>query len=214
MIAGKHYSKSNFFSKNKYLQMFYADKELISKLEQLETNIPKQFIELIEKTGQYVNSVKDSNLSDVRVERLSTTSWLKLSGSLFVTILTLPVFIFGFTFNSVPFYFPRQFLRRKVKNITFMSTFNFGVGLVIFPIIYLLEITLLLALTNSWLLAVSAFILMPFAGKQAWKLLQFYQYTFQEVAFLLANKALRTKYKKLVNQRNELIKQIFGKIKA
>lgn len=214
MIAGKTYSKIHFFSKNNYLQLFYADKELIYKLEQLETNIPEQFIELVEKTHQYFNGVKASNLLDEQIAQFSNANWIKFWGNLAISVLTLPVFIFGFIFNSIPFYIPRQFFRRKVKNITFLSTFNFGAGLIIFPITYLLEATLLMVLTNSWILAILLFILMPFVGKYAWQLLQFYRNTIQELTFLLANKTKRTRYIQLANQREELTNLIIGKIKT
>jgi len=213
-IAGKTYSESHFFSKNKYLQMFYADKELIHLLEIFEAGYPEEFGNLIEKLNQYFTAAKETKVSDDQVVRISNASWINFWGSLFISILTLPVFLFGFIFNSLPFYIPRQFLRRKVKNITFLSTFNFGAGLIVFPLAYLIEAAFLLALTHSWIISIPAFILIPFAGKYAWQLLQFYQNTFQELSFLLADKVLRTQYKHLVNQRNELATLIIGKIKA
>jgi len=213
-VAGYTYSKSHFFSKNKYLQMFYADKELIHLLEIFEAGYPDEFAILIEKLNEYFNAVKGVNASDDRIERISIVSWINFWGSLVAAILSMPIFVLGFIFNAVPFYFPRKILRRKVKNITFLSTFNFGAGLVIFPLFYLIEAALLLALTHSWIISIPAFILMPFAGKFAWQLRQFYQNTFQDLTFLLANKALRTKYKQLVNQRSELANLIIAKIKT
>lgn len=214
LVAGKTYSKSHYFSKNKYLQFLYADKELIHSLEIFETANPEEFDILIEKLNQYFNAIKAANAPDDFIERISTAGWLKLLGSLLAVILSLPVFIFGFLFNSAPFYIPRQILQLKVKNITFLSTFNFGAGLIVFPLAYLIEAALLLTLTNSWIIAVPSFILMPFAGKYAWQLLQFYQHIFQELSFLLGNNALRTQYKQLVNQRKELVNLIIDKIKS
>lgn len=213
-LAGKTYSKSHFFSKNKYLQLFYADKKLIHLLEIFEADYPDEFAILIEKVNEYFNAVKATNASVDTIERISTASWLKSLRSLLALIFSVPIFAFGFIFNAFPFYIPRKILRWKVKNITFLSTFNFGAGLVIFPLVYLIEAALLLALTHSWIIAIPSFILMPFAGKYAWQLLQFYRNTFQELSFLLANKALRTQYKQLVHQRNLLVNLIIAKIKT
>lgn len=204
-VAGKTCSKSHFFSKNKYLQMFYADKELIKKLELLEGSDPEKFGVLIEKSKGYFRTLKEANASDDQIERISNVGWPGFLTSFFAIILTLPVFAFGFIFNSVPFYVPRKILRRKVKNITFLSTFNFVTGLIIFPIAYLMEAALLLALTNSWVTAVSAFILMPFAGKCAWQLLGFYQNNLDDLLFLAGNKTDRNKLNQLVKQRTELV---------
>jgi 1-acyl-sn-glycerol-3-phosphate acyltransferase len=213
-VAGKTYSKTQIFSKNKYLQHFYADKELIRLLEIFETAWPKEFSILLEKLNHYFDSFKTSEVSDDQIEQISDSSWLKLWGRLFISIVSLPIFAFGFTFNALPFLIPRHILRRKVKNITFLSTFNFGAGLIVFPLAYLLEAALILVLSESWIITIPAFILMPFAGKYAWQLLGFYQNTLHDLLFLTGKKTYRQKMNHLVNQRKQLIDQVIRNVNS
>ncbi|MBV5311803.1 MAG: 1-acyl-sn-glycerol-3-phosphate acyltransferase [Prolixibacteraceae bacterium] len=210
LLAGKTYSKSNFFNKNKHLQLFYAEKALISQLEHMETSRPEEFGELIEKSKRYFGTLKESKFKDWQIEGISNFSWPRSLGKFFAALASLPIFIFGFVFNAIPFIIPRKYLHQKVKNITFLSTFNFGAGLIIYPIAYAIEAGLIKAFTQSGTLAVAAFILMPFAGKYAWQLLQFYRKTLFGLSFLAGNKTYQHKLGQLAKQRNELINYVIA----
>lgn len=212
-VAGKSYSKTQQFNGNKDLQLFHAENDLIKKLESLESNQPETFNQLIEKSRSYFSTLAQRELTDWIIQNSENASW----GSLFLRILgvliTLPIFIFGLVFNALPFFIPRNLLRKKVKDTAFISTFYFATGLLIFPVFYLIESGILLALTNSWLIAAVALLLMPFAGKAAYKLLMFYQCVCAELRFLTGTKSFRTSVKTLINQRIELVDLIITKAK-
>lgn len=204
-LAGKSYSKTHRFSKNSTLQLFHAENDLIKKLENLEANQAEAFAKLIDQTRQYYSALNDKSLTDQFIDTASKASWVRLLICLSGAILSLPVFIAGFLFNALPFYIPRKFLKKKIKDLAFTATFNFGSGLIIFPVIYLIEAGILLAFTKSWIIAVSALILMPFVGKIAYKLLVFYACVLHELRFLTGNKSLRNSIKKLIKQRKKMI---------
>jgi 1-acyl-sn-glycerol-3-phosphate acyltransferase len=213
-VAGKAYSQTRHFSKNSYLQHFHSDKELIRLVEKLGNDRPKEVKKLIEQIDIYFNSLEKSGVSDDLVEQISGAGWLKFTGSLLISISSLPIFLFGFITNALPFFIPRQILRRKVKNITFLSTFNFGVGLVIFPLAYLAEAITILLLMHSGIIAITSFLLMPFAGKYAWQLLGFYRNTIRDCRYLSGNKNFRERLNQLINQRKHMIDQIIGKVNS
>jgi hypothetical protein len=74
-------------------------------------------------------------------------------------------------FNIIPFYVTRKLLTRKIKDPAFLSTFTFVAGLVVYPVIYLIECCLLRVFTGSWLIALGSIIVMPLAGKLAYRLM-------------------------------------------
>jgi len=209
LMAGKTYSNTHIFSKNKHLQLLYAQKELVGKLEQLEIVQPEEFGELIKKSAKYFNKIKEANLSDRQIEKLTNANWAILFGKFLTALISLPLFLAGFIFNVLPFAIPRTILRRRVKDITFLSTFNFAAGLVVFPIFYLIEATVVLALTDSWLIAIAAFLIMPFAGKLAFQLSVFYCDFLRSMVLVALHK---TQLREITKYRTDMIKLVLEMI--
>jgi 1-acyl-sn-glycerol-3-phosphate acyltransferase len=207
-IAGKSYSNTRHFSTNSILQLFHAENDLINKLENMESNQVEEFNKLIDKTREYFSSLSGRNLTDEMVKNASKAGWAVSFIHLCTIVLTLPIFIAGFLFNALPYFIPRNIIRKKIKDKAFMSTFYFGSGLIIFPVVYLIEAGIVFGLTKSWMLALSALILMPFAGKLAYKLSMYNQRVLQEIRFLTGNKSFRKNMTKLIKQRAELIDTI------
>jgi len=86
-----------------------------------------------------------------------------------------------------------------------MSTFNFVAGLVLFPVFYLIGASLIFALTGSSVISLVSFFVMPFAGKLAFTLLQFYKNLLKCVTIKGFNNAL---LKQLTKQRDEVIRSV------
>jgi 1-acyl-sn-glycerol-3-phosphate acyltransferase len=211
-LAGNDYSRLRFFCKNPILQSFYAERELISKLEQLEDLKPEQFNNLLEETRIYFSEIQKADISDQQIESAGRARWGKVLISFAAAILTLPLFCFGFVFNAIPFIIPRAILRRKVNDVTFLSTFNFVTGLVVFPLFYLIAAYWIFKLTGSWSKSMIMFILMPFGGKIAYQLLLFYRSILQQSLYLTRNKTNRNIIKSLLKQRKDLIDRILEKV--
>ena len=212
-LAGKSYSKTQQFNGNKDLQLFHAENDLIEKLESLESNQPETFIQLIEKSRPYFSTLAQKTLTDPIVQNSDNASWGSIFFRISGVLITLPITIFGLIFNALPFLIPRNLLRKKVKDPAFICTFNFATGLLIYPVFYLIEAGIVLSLTKTWMIAISAFVLMPFAGKIAYKLLMFYQCVFTELRFLAGIKSFRASIKKLIKQRTDLVDLIITKAK-
>jgi len=211
-LVGKEYSKRRFFCKNSSLQLFYAEKELICKLEQLEDLQPGDFSNLIAATRQYSSEMEKADISDDQIENAGKASWSKVFISFTAVILTLPMFALGFIFNAIPFIIPRTILRRKVKDTTFLSTFNFVTGLIVFPAYYLIAAYILFIWTNSLQFTIITLIAMPFVGKMAYQLLSFYRIYLLKISYLAGSKSYRNTTKSLLKQRNELIALILEKV--
>ena len=211
-IAGKTYSKIRQFSKNSIVQQFYAENELIKKLEELESGKPDSFKNLIDKTREYFSALADKKLNDKQIIASGNAYWPGFLVRFSLAVISLPIFIAGFLSNSLPFFVPRNMIRKKVKDMAFMSTFNFATGLIIFPLFYLLLASLLLVLTGSVAICVITFIALPFTGKIAYQLWVFYQVLFIEAAFLAGSKSRRKMINQLLKQRNDLFQVVFDKV--
>ncbi|MDP2335884.1 MAG: 1-acyl-sn-glycerol-3-phosphate acyltransferase [Bacteroidota bacterium] len=211
-LVGQAYSKTHFFNNDKRLQLFHAQKEVIDKIEQIEITDPKIFDELINETSGYFGNIHKNGVSDMQVRNAGDTRWSLFLVRLLAAFLFLPLFVFGFVFNAIPHFIPRMFLRQKVKDTAFLSTFIFVTGLIFFPLFYLFCASLIFRFTGSGAISIIAFMLMPVGGKIAFELLVFYRQIFDESIFLTGSKSYRNMIKRLLKQRTGLIKSVLKKV--
>jgi 1-acyl-sn-glycerol-3-phosphate acyltransferase len=121
---------------------FQTGREIAGKLEKWETEEP-------EKTKEFADKALSLNK---RLNSLGIRNWLvdekeektgKLLLSALYLLLSSPLFLFGFIFSAIPFFTIDTLVKRKVKQEIFISTFSFGIGFLLFPIVYLIEMFLL-----------------------------------------------------------------------
>jgi ABC-type multidrug transport system fused ATPase/permease subunit len=187
------------------IQRFKADQLLVAKIEQLEIYHPDLFEQIIRTTESYFREIGKAGITDEQLDKTIRASFPKLLVKFFGVLLSVPVFAFGFLFNAIPFFIPRLLLTRKVKDPTFLSTFNFVSGLVLFPLCYLIEWSLVFIFTDSFIAALVVLGLAPFAGKYAFQLAFFYGDLFQSVKMKLINRSLLKRLSKLRTEATELI---------
>lgn len=211
-LAGKAFSKKHFFHKNRILQLFFAEKELINRLEKLEEVNPESFQSLIGKCNYYFKLLADAGLSENQISVVASSSFLKRMIKILVVLISFPLFAVGFILNALPFFVPRRILRRKVKNHTFLSTFNFVVGLIVFPFFYLLEALISGLLTGSWMISAGCFLVAPFAGKLSWNIFEFYQTVLVELRIILLTGREKATVKDLIIQNRKLTRMVLSEI--
>ncbi len=201
-VAGKEFAKKVFYSNNPSIQLFKSEQELIARVEEIETGKPEIFETIRKQLGQYIRDIKLSGISDDQLVKGKNSSFLLLFVQLLAALLSLPLFVTGFIFNVIPYLIPRVFITKKLRDKAFVSTFNFAVGLVIFPVFYLIGSVIILLFSGSLLAAVTSLICMPFAGKIAFNLLEFYR----DLAVIMKFKIFfRGKFRKLLVLRSEFI---------
>jgi hypothetical protein len=123
-------------------------------------------------------------------------------------ILALPVFIYGFIANILPFYIPVRIARTKIKDTQFQSTFKFVLAMIFFPIMYLIwMIPGFLLIDNGW--ARLAFMLsIPLAGMVAWTIYIHFKKGRSRFRFFRMNLAGNPVIKKLTGLRKTLVEQM------
>jgi len=136
-LYGKHYLKRQ---KQKYsvLNLFKSDQKLVKKLDAVELKNPEATEKLVQSVNEYYSKIKKLKIRSWLLEK----SYLNLATigiNNLILILGLPVFLFGFIFNAIPFFTIDIITRKKIKDIAFWSTFFLSLGIILFPIFYLLE---------------------------------------------------------------------------
>jgi hypothetical protein len=211
-LAGKSLVKPKLFSKKKALQQFRAEKELIDKLEILEKESPQSFEELINQLHHYQQSLNDAKCTDRKVENALNSGKMITPIGILAALLSLPIFVYGFVFNAIPFWGSRIWVRRKVKDKIFTSSFNYVLGLIIFPLYYLVIYFALFHPRYATPVSLLLIVLMPFMGKAAYLLLQFYQNLVYQGKYLFGTKTYRSKMDKLIEMRWILIEMVRDKV--
>lgn len=207
-LAHSGNSQHYFFSKKRILQQFEAENKLIAKLERLEHDNPQLAQKLIDDATSYFTEIRKAGLTDNQLVSSQNSGFIKLFLHILASIVSLPVFCIGFILNAIPFYIPRIFFRGKVKDQAFLSTFNFVAGLLVFPLAYLAEASLIFSLTKSFPISTMAFILMPFAGKISYQLLGFYQNMWTLILIFSGKKNRRQNLIDFRKKRNSLRKSL------
>jgi hypothetical protein len=145
------------------------------KIEHLEISNKEVFDQIRSLTNTYDQEIRKAGISDCQIVKASKLSFSKFFIQCIGGLLSLPLFVFGFAFNFIPFYLPRLVLTRKVKDPAFLSSFIFAFGLVLFPVFYMIESIVIWMITESFQITLATLVLMPFIGKIAYNLLQIYQ---------------------------------------
>lgn len=150
------------------LERFYSDQKLVNRLDELKKENPEVTKEIAQKIIAFASKLK----------KLKIRSWLigengnllgKCMVNLLVLLTGLPVFVYGLLFNAIPFFTIDRLVRKKVKDHTFWSTFFLVAGIVLFPLIYVLELVALAWLLPGFWLKLAFLASLPFAGKLAFK---------------------------------------------
>lgn len=89
----------------------------------------------------------------------------KIIRNIVILLIGAPIFIYGFVFNAIPFFTIDTLVRKKIKDVAFWSTFSLVAGIVLFPIVYLLELIAVSWLISGVWLKLAFIVSLPFSGK-------------------------------------------------
>jgi 1-acyl-sn-glycerol-3-phosphate acyltransferase len=152
--------------KQTHHNLFKTDQVLANRLDQMETENPVETEKLVEKIKVYYSQLQKHKLKN-RVVRPANKSLLQLAGNVLVLFLSLPLFLYGLLFNALPFFLIDRYVRTKVKDVVFWSSYILVASMVLFPLYYLIQFWAI----SGWITDVRLEILMvvswPFMGKLA-----------------------------------------------
>ncbi len=154
--------------KTNFINRFWSDQELVKKLDKLETTQPESIKKVCKQAQAFQKEVRKRKLRSWLIEK-PNQNFLKLTFNKLILMVGLPIFLFGFIFNAIPFFSIDFVTRKKIKDIAFWSTFHLVLGMIIFPLIYLLELWACSALLPGVWFKLLFLISLPFAGKLAFR---------------------------------------------
>ena len=166
-IYGKHFLKQQGI-KYSILNLFKSDQFLVEKLDTLEAESPEVLENLADKATTYKKLVYKNKLRCWLVEN-HKYNFLRIALNKLVLLIGLPIFIYGFVFNAIPFFIIDYIPRKKVKDVAFWSTFFLVPSLILFPFFYLVELAAISSLLPGIWLKMAFLISLPLAGKLAFR---------------------------------------------
>jgi len=189
---------------------FIARQEIVKKLILIEKTDPANIDNLDSLCIEYTDLLKRLNLRNWVFEQDGQTT----SDNIFEGIqlcCTLPFFILGFLFNFLPFIIPIYIRKHVIKSqyVGFFSSLQFVIGLVTFPIFYLLQSFLFCELiSNTWWILFGFFFLQYPSGKFA---IKWYSKTMRFLAKIRYRKLVQRKsfdLQKTLSVREKIIQKI------
>jgi len=151
------------------LNLFRSDQLLADKLDQMEAENPEEIENIVRLADALYSEIHQHKLRSWLIVTEQKHSGKFIINSLFL-LLGLPLFFYGFLLNALPFFLIDRVVRKKVKDVSFWSTFFFGAGILLFPLFYLIELlAVAFLLPGLWWVKIIFFISLPLAGKAAFK---------------------------------------------
>ena len=177
---------------------FVARQKIAEKLIAIEKNEPEKIEELESLCSEYTSSLKKMNLRNWVLEKPTyKATTLLLDG--FMLFTTLPVFIYGFILNFLPFFTPvlvRKYLI-KAEYSGFFSSLHFGIGIFTFPLLYILQTIIFYNFISAlWWVIVLFMVSQYFFGKWAFQ-------WYKEATKLVA----KIRYRYLIHNKSPILER-------
>ena len=205
-LYGKHYLKRQN-QKYSVLNLFQSDQKLVKKLDALEENYPEITENIVKSAKEYVSKIRKLKIRGWLLEK-PELNWLKIVFNKLILIIGLPIFLLGFIFNAAPFFIIDTVTRKKIKDKGFWSTFFLVLGIILFPIFYLIEFFAVSWLIPGFWLKPAFLFALPFAGKLAFLWYILFRKTVGRIRLLILKVFYQQEFNNLLKEKEIL----FGKL--
>jgi 1-acyl-sn-glycerol-3-phosphate acyltransferase len=191
---------------------FRVKKQLSENITTYLEKNKTEYQALHHEVNSYQKQINNNGIKDWIVARQNINPALLFLESL-ITILLLPVHIYGMILNYLPYGLP-IYLARKIKDLHFLSSIRFVSGMLIFFIWYPLLIIASLFIFDNILLNLIFILSLPLTG-----LFSFYYYIHLlklrgKFMWMMLRIRNNKAYNELVNGRKEIIRKIEEMIRA
>lgn len=155
---------TNRFIKNRKLpktqnQKFRIDKDLVAKLDDLKLSNPSEFNKLMQKATEYSKLLSENEIC-TKAAPLSFKKVSLLPINAIMLLITLPLFIYGGINNIIQIAIPYK-LSLKFPDVQFHSSVRHVVGLILFPLLYIIQTLIFGLIAKDALLTLAYFLSLP-----------------------------------------------------
>jgi hypothetical protein len=180
---------------------------MVEHLNELEEKDTEATEKLLKDTNIYSSKIRKAKLRNWLLDN-TAYNWLKIVRNKIILLAGLPVFLFGFLFNAIPFFLIDKITRKKIRDIGFWSTFFLVLGLLLFPVFYTIEF-----FAVSWMIPelwqkILFLFALPFAGKIAFLWYILFRKTVGRIRLLFMHLFNKKKYQNLIKEKEQLYKQL------
>jgi len=205
IYGGNYLHRQN--QKYSALNLFHSDQKLVKKLDALEENSSEETEKLVQSVKKYATQIKKLKIRHWLVDD-PNMNLLKIGLNKLILILGLPIFLFGFVFNAIPFFAIDRITRKKIKDKGFWSTFFLVLGIIVFPIFYLIEFFAVSWLISGIWLKLAFLVAMPLAGKIAFLWYILFRKTVGRGRLLLLKLFNKKEYSNLFKEKDLLFRKL------
>ena len=159
-------------NKNKVYRHFHGGKVLSEAMNQAALNNPGVIDDLNASMSELKSKCKsvDLPLSALRKKPSKAASIMSIALGL---CLLFPVWLYGLISSFIPWWIIRNAVK-SIKDDQFISSFKFVLGLVLFPLSYLIQ-AIIVGLFAGWILAALYLVSLPITGFVAWAYLKWWK---------------------------------------
>lgn len=205
-IYGRHFLNRQQL-KTSSLNLFRSDQKFVDRLNELEETQPETTQKLVEQANNYMQLLRKLKLRNWLVDQTGNHAGKVLLHSI-VLLAGLPLFLYGFIFNAIPFFLIDRLVRTKVKDKSFWSTYFLVAGIILFPVFYLLELFAVSWIIPGFWLKIAVLLTLPFAGKMAFNWYILLLKTIGRCRFLRLKWFNKAKYNQLITEKEKLFEQL------
>jgi len=191
--------------KSSLKHQFQLDRKLVEKVERF-IDYDKEKAEKLKYTvKKYTSGLSDLNFRPWVLNREKYPLSGLVMNFLFL-LLSFPIFVYGFVNNIIPFTIPVNFAKKKVKDDAFLTSIHMSMGMILFPLFYLLQgIAFYLFVNMEWWWTIVYWFSLPVTGIYAFN---YYKHWKKFTAKTRYNNLIRKKDNRLA-ELIELRKSIF-----
>ncbi len=179
---------------------------IIQKASESFASYPEKAVEISTAMVSYNAKLKETGLKDSHFQHKSP----HLLGLLFeaiVSLFLLPIQLYGLLLNYIPFKIP-ELIASKMKDKQFKSSIQFGIGLFLFPIYYLLIFIIFWFVVDSNVLRLLFLLTLPVTGIFAFYNYKHLKTLVKKFRIFLLKHLKKEQYNVLNTERNHIINLI------
>ncbi len=179
---------------------------IVQKLTESFDKKPEN-VDIIDRTlNTYLFDIKKTGYTDTELQQ-NPPGFIMLLAGVALSILVLPFHLYGLLLNYLP-YKATDLASAKIKDKHFKSSVQFGIGILLLPVYYLIVIILFCFLTDGLMLKAGFGLSLPISGIFAFYNFNHLKILVQKVRLFFFRTTKGEQYKSLLEERNQLINLI------
>lgn len=151
----------------------YIDQELIRQVSNFEKESSESLDEFQNTIVRFAALRDKYDFTNDIIEKKGPGLVSLITGPV-VLLATIPIFIYGLINNFIASWLPGR-ISKMIEDPQFKSSINFAISMVSFPVFYLIQLLIVLLVTNDWKILLAYAISLPVSGLLAWKWLKIFK---------------------------------------